>query len=124
MSTKATSTTRKTGTRARRTRRQYTAIEKCQAVLAIWTERQSMSEVSRRLQVAWSQLNSWQNQALDAMLEALGPKKRAEDRSPELSGKLQNLLRKKGLSAEASSMVTPALQKRLSEVQTSQDQGR
>jgi len=124
MSTKATSTTRKTGTRARRTRRQHTAMDKCQAVLAIWTERQSMSQVCQRLQVAWSQLNSWQNQALDAMLEALGPKKRAEDRSPELNGKLQNLLRKKGLSAEASSLVTPALQKRLSEVQTSQDQGR
>jgi len=122
MSTKVNSTTRRTGRRARRTRRQYTAMDKCQAVLAVWTERQSMSQACQRLEIAWSQLNNWQNQALDGMLAALGPKKRAEERSPELSGKLQKLLRKRGLDTEAADLVSPALQRRLSAVQKSQAQ--
>lgn len=119
MSTKAKSVT--TSTR-KQTRRHYTAQEKCQAVLAIWTERRSMAQVGKDLQVSWSQLHVWQDQALSGMLQALEPKTKATDRPSPLSVKLQKLLAKRGLVEQVSGTASASLQKRLAEVQDTQKQ--
>jgi len=119
MSTKDRSVTKSS---RKRQRRQYTVQEKCQAVLAIWTERRSITEIGKELQVSWSQLRAWQNQALEGMLRALEPKRKGADRPAPLTAKLQRLLAKKGLAEQASEAVTPSLQKRLSEVQDAQKQ--
>lgn len=117
MSTKAKSTTK---TSRKRVRRRHTALEKCQAVLAIWTERRSTSEIGKQMGVSWSQLRTWQDQALEGMLRALEPRQKAADRPAALTPKLQKLLASKGLTEAAAQTVTPALQKRLSEIQKAQ----
>mgnify|MGYP003973903531 CR=1 FL=1 len=119
MSNKAASTATSTTdrkTRPRRQRRTYTALEKCRAVLAVWTEARTASEMARDLQTTWTQLNAWQKQALDGMLQALEDRRRKRPRSAALNGRLQRLLEKRGLAEEASETVAPALRKRLAEV--------
>src|SRR4030042_4360114 len=39
---------------------EYTAEQKCRAVLSVWTERRKAGEVCRELGVGWSLLNQWQ----------------------------------------------------------------
>ena len=89
-------------TKKRRTRRRinYTALEKCRAVLALWTERRTMTELCKELSVNWTQLDTWQNKALEGMLIALEAR-RKEERQPALNSRLQKLLEKRKPAASA-----------------------
>jgi hypothetical protein len=72
----------------------HTAQEKCQAVLALWTERRKPGEVCREKGVAWSVLQQWQDRAMEGMLLALQPRVQVE-RGVALSPRLAVLLEKK-----------------------------
>ena len=72
----------------------HTAEEKCQAVLALWTERKKPGEICREMGVAWGVLQQWQDRAMEGMLLALQPRVTVE-RGVALSPRLAVLLEKK-----------------------------
>lgn len=72
------------------------AMEKCRAVLAVWTERRKPAEICREMQIPWMVLSQWQKRAMEGMLQALEPRVRL-DKGPALSPRLQTLLDKKRL---------------------------
>jgi hypothetical protein len=95
----------------------YGAMEKCRAVLSVWTERRKPAEVCRELSVPWMMLSLWQKRAMEGMLQALEPRVKLE-KGPALSPRLQALLEKKRLAV----MTTAAqgkLENRLSKAQES-----
>ena len=69
----------------------YTAQEKVQAILAVWTDRCPPTEVCRQLQIPWVSFNQWQKRALTGMLQALEPRTALNQ---ALSPRLQKLLNK------------------------------
>ena len=75
----------------------YGAMEKCQAVLSIWTERRKPSAICRELSIPWMVLSQWQKRAMEGMLQALEPRV-SLDKGPALSPRLQTLLEKKRLT--------------------------
>ena len=75
----------------------YGAMEKCRAVLSIWTERRKPSAICREMQVPWMVLAQWQKRAMEGMLQALEPRV-SLDKGPALSPRLQTMLEKKRLS--------------------------
>jgi hypothetical protein len=75
----------------------YGAVEKCRAVLSIWTERRKPSEICREMSVPWVALSYWQKRAMEGMLQALEPRVRLEN-GPALSPRLQAMLEKRRLS--------------------------
>lgn len=85
----------------------YGAMEKCRAVLSIWTERRRPSEICRELSVPWMVIAQWQKRAIEGMLQALEPRVRLE-KGPALSPRLQAMLEKKRLT-----LLTSAAQGRL-----------
>jgi hypothetical protein len=93
----------------------YGAMEKCRAVLSIWTERRKPSEVCRELSVPWMVLAQWQKRAMEGMLHALEPRVSLE-KGPALSPRLQAMLEKKRLTL-LTSTVQGRLEKRLSKAQ-------
>src|SRR3970282_1477480 len=78
----------------------YGAMEKCRAVLSIWTERRKPGAVCRELRVPWMVLSQWQKRAMEGMLQALEPRV-SLDKGPALSPRLQTLLAKKRLTLPA-----------------------
>jgi transposase-like protein len=76
--------------RRNRERREFPAKVKCEAVLAVWSERRKPAEICRELEIPWQQLQNWQNQAMDAMLVRLSPRPSAAE--PALNSRLQKLL--------------------------------
>jgi hypothetical protein len=93
-------------------------MEKCRAVLSVWTERRRSSEVCRELSIPWMVLSLWQKRAMEGMLQALEPRVKL-DKGPALSPRLQALLEKKRLTL----MTTTAqgkLEHRLSKAQEKQ----
>lgn len=74
----------------------YGAMEKCKAVLSIWTERRKPSEVCREMTIPWMVLSQWQKRAMEGMLQALEPRVRLEN-GPALSPRLLAMLEKKRL---------------------------
>ena len=74
----------------------YGAMEKCQAVLSIWTERRKPGAICRELSIPWMVLSQWQKRAMEGMLQALEPRV-SLDKGPALSPRLQTLLEKKRL---------------------------
>ena len=58
-----------------RTRRVFDPKEKITAVLSIWTEQKTLSQLCKEMKVSWALLDRWQNQAMEGMLSALSPKK-------------------------------------------------
>lgn len=93
----------------------YGAMEKCRAVLSVWTERRRPAEVCRELSIPWMLLSLWQKRAMEGMLQALEPRVKL-DKGPALSPRLQALLEKKRLGI----MTTAAqgkLENRLSKAQ-------
>lgn len=80
----------------KRQARNHGAMEKCRAVLSVWTERQKPAEVCREMGVPWMVLSEWQKRAMEGMLQALEPRVRL-DKGPALSPRLQTLLGKKRL---------------------------
>jgi hypothetical protein len=75
----------------------YGAMEKCRAVLSIWTERRRPAEVCRELSIPWMLLSNWQKRAMEGILQALEPKVRL-DKGPALSPRLQAMLAKNRLA--------------------------
>ena len=82
------------GEKRKRRTVEHTAEEKCQAVLALWTERRKPGEICREMEVAWGMLNQWQDRAMEGMLLALQPRAQVE-RRVALSPRLAVLLEKK-----------------------------
>jgi hypothetical protein len=69
----------------------YTAQQRVQAVLSLWTERRRPGEVCRELAITEKVLSHWEKRALSGMLQALeAPTRR--DAGPALSSKLERLL--------------------------------
>lgn len=73
----------------------HTAQEKCRAVLALWTERSTGSELCKEMDTTWNMLNLWQEQAMEGMMQALEPKRKASRGSAPLNPRLQGLLDRK-----------------------------
>ena len=72
----------------------HTAQQKCEMVLAVWSERRSPSQVCRETGITWTILNQWQERAMEGMLQALEPRV-ILDKGPALSPRLQSLLHRK-----------------------------
>lgn len=74
----------------------YGAVEKCRAVLAVWTERKKASVLCRELTVSGSLFSQWQDRALCGMLQALEPRGTREGaQGPALSAQVKRLLDRK-----------------------------
>jgi transposase-like protein len=80
--------------RARALPPSYSAQEKAQAILRVWTERCKPSEVCRELRVNWVTFEQWQHRAMEGMLQALEPRVNLA-RGQALSPRLQALLLKR-----------------------------
>jgi hypothetical protein len=70
-----------------------TAAQKAEAVLKVWAERSTPSQICREMHITWTILNHWQQRAMEGMLQALEPYV-ALDKGPSLSPRLQALLKK------------------------------
>src|SRR5512134_252916 len=86
------------------------AMEKCRAVLSVWTEKKKPAEVCRELRVPWMVLSEWQKRAMEGMLQALEPRV-SLDKGPALSPRLQALLEKKRLPDTAQGRLDKKLSK-------------
>ncbi len=93
----------------------YGAMEKCRAVLSVWTERRRPAEICRELSIPWMALTQWQKRAMEGMLQALEPRVRLE-KGPALSPRLQAMLEKRRLTL-LSSVAQGRLEKTLSKAQ-------
>lgn len=90
--------------KARRTRRSFSAADKSRAVLSLWTERRSLTELCRELEVSWTVINQWQEQAMAGLLQALEPKRKAPAGQIPLSTRLQGLLERNLARTELSAL--------------------
>ena len=71
----------------------FSAQEKAQAILAVWTERCKPVEVCRQMNVPWITFKQWQERAMEGMLQALESRvnlARGEVLSPRLQALLLN----------------------------------
>ncbi len=100
----------------------YGAMEKCRAVLSIWTERRKPSEICRELRVPWMALAQWQKRAMEGMLQALEPRV-SLDKGPALSPRLQAMLEKKRLTL-LTGTAQSKLEKTLSKAQQARSAGK
>jgi len=57
---------------AKRPRKVFSAREKAQAVLAVWSGRRKPAAVCKGLGTTWGALNAWEKVALGGILKALG----------------------------------------------------
>ena len=74
----------------------YGAVEKCRAVLAVWTERKKAAGLCREMTVSAALFSQWQDRALAGMLEALEPRGRRESApGPALPMQIKRLLDRK-----------------------------
>jgi transposase-like protein len=96
-------------------KRIYSAEERVQAVLSVWSERRRPSEICKELSIKWAVLNHWQDRALRGMMTALQPRSRKPmEKSPALGPKLERLLQRVSRQAGKS----PVLEKRLKKIQS------
>jgi len=89
----------------KRQSREYSAKEKAQAVLALWSGRRNPSALTRELQAPWAVINTWEKRALAGMLTALDPTwKQAAEAQPSLPRRVEKLIEqtvKPAVTAEA-----------------------
>jgi transposase-like protein len=121
-STKNPTPPNKTNPKAPRRKRQpnsaYSALEKAQAVLTVWTERCKPVEVGRQMGVSWITLQQWQSRAMDGMLQALESRVNlAQGRA--LSPRLQELLQKQHRAGSTERLSTRLAQLQQSKVVSS-----
>ena len=96
--------------------RRFAASEKCRAVLLVWTEKRSASQLVREMGLTWTVLSQWQEQAMAGMLSALEPRQQTEPKPCPLNTRLQQLLDRKAIRPAPETPALPAgLQKRLTE---------
>ena len=73
--------------------RTFSAREKSQAVLALWSGRRSASGLMKDLGVPWGNINAWEKRALTGMLTALDPMwKQPEEATMRLPPRVERLL--------------------------------
>jgi len=95
------------------TQDRHGAVEKCRAVLAVWTERQQASSLCRELGVSASVISQWQDRALTGMLEALEPRgTREATEGPALSVPIRRLLDRKVRALDLQNLGRMALARR------------
>ena len=70
----------------------YSAQDKAQAVLQVWTERSKPSQICRQLRIPWITFDQWQRRAMEGMLQALEPRVQLTQ-GQALSPRLQSLIR-------------------------------
>lgn len=70
------------------------AEQKAQAVLAVWTERVKVTDVTRALGVTYMTVQQWQERALEGMLQALEPRANLAN-GAALSPRLRTLLERR-----------------------------
>ena len=99
-------------------RHNYSALQKCQAVLSIWTEKRKPAEVSQEMGVTWTILKHWQDRALTGMLQALEPCVDL-DKGPALPPRLQTMLEKQRKMRENTSPQAKKLTERLAQIEKS-----
>ncbi len=75
-----------------RQRRSFDPHQKITAVLSVWTERRTTTQMCRELSISSSLLSQWQNQAMEAMVTALSPKRKNDPKT--LNPRLNRLLEK------------------------------
>ena len=75
-------------------KREVGAMERCRAVLSIWSGAKRPSQVSREYGVAWAVLNSWEKRALRGMRCALEPRRKEKESPSNLPNRLEILLEK------------------------------
>lgn len=93
--------------------RNFSAEEKCKAVLSVWSERRSPSEICKEMSITWMQFSQWQKHALKGILGALEAKK-DQVKCPALGERLEKLLERRCGIPE----VKPSkLEKRLEKIQ-------
>jgi len=80
-----------TPVRRRRTRT-YSAKEKSQAVLSLWSGRRSAASLMKAMDVPWALLNHWEKRALAGMLSALDPTWQQTTQSSSLPPRVERLL--------------------------------
>ena len=78
---------------SQRTRRVFDPQQKITAVLSIWTERRTSSQVCQELSISPTLLGQWQHLAIEGMLKALDPKQK--DPLPPINQRLSRLIEKK-----------------------------
>ena len=95
------------------TQERYGAVEKCRAVLAVWTERQQAANLCRELGVSASLFSQWQDRALSGMLEALEPRGTRETaEGPALPTLIRRLLDRKVRALDLQTLGRTALGRR------------
>lgn len=91
--TKNSSTTSSPIQRPRQPTTAFSATEKAQAVLAVWTDRCKAAEVCRQLRINFMTFQHWQRRAMEGMLQALESRvnlTKGEVLSPRLQALLSN----------------------------------
>lgn len=79
----------------------YSAQEKAQAILTVWTEKCRPADVCRELRINYMTFLHWQRRAMEGMLQALESRAnlaKGEALSPRLQVLLQKQQRSQGLS--------------------------
>ena len=104
---------------AMKERRYHSAEEKVRAVLSLWSEKRTTTQVCREHDIKWTVLKEWQNRALEGMLQALEPRVQLQ-LGPALSPRLSTLLNKRMLAA-AQKTTGGKLEQRLERLQEKQD---
>ena len=93
METKTKNSSTTSNTIKRRAAPSFSATEKAQAVLAVWTDRCKAAEVCRQLQIKFMTFQHWQRRAMEGMLQALESRvnlAKGEALSPRLQALLSN----------------------------------
>ena len=72
----------------------FSAQDKAQAILRVWTERCKPTEVCREMNISWITFEQWQRRAMEGLLQALEPRVNLA-RGQALSPRLQALLCKR-----------------------------
>ena len=73
--------------------RTFSAKEKSQAVLSLWSGRRNAASLMKELGVAWGVVNSWEKRALSGMLSALDPLwKQPEEEQLRLPSRVERLM--------------------------------
>jgi transposase-like protein len=94
----------------------YSAQEKAQAILRVWTERCKPVEVCRQMNVNWITFQQWQQRAMEGMLQALEPRVNLAQ-GQALSPRLQALL-----SRRQQATTTRKIVERLEQIQLAKPQ--
>ncbi|MDY7029857.1 MAG: hypothetical protein SVR04_16315, partial [Spirochaetota bacterium] len=90
----------------------------CRAVLSVWSECRTPSQICQSLDIKWAVLQNWEQRALKGMMKALQPRKKQAP-GPMLSDRLMKLLKKK---EEKEGVLEHRLEKRLAKIQESKSE--